>query len=221
MIKAFIFDMDGVIIDSEPLHFEVDQWVMEQIGVRITHSELEEYVGMTNPAMWSRLIVKHSLRASVEDMIKLQMETKLAKLRASDDQPIEGIPELLAFLKANQITIGLASSSPRGFIEAVLDKFSLTSYFSVILSGEEVPQGKPAPDIYLQTAETLGVEAAECMVLEDSRNGVLAAKTAGMSCVGYRNPNSGDQDLTRADFMVDRISDIKPHLRSILSIPKL
>ncbi|MGG1555338.1 HAD family hydrolase [Paenibacillus ferrarius] len=219
MIKAFIFDMDGVIIDSEPLHFEVDQWVMEQVGVQITHSELEEYVGMTNPAMWSRLIAKHSLGASVEDMIKLQMETKLAKLRASDGQPIEGIPELLAFLKTNQIAIGLASSSPRGFIEAVLDKFSLTPYFSVILSGEEVPQGKPAPDIYLQTAEKLGVDAADCMVLEDSRNGVVAAKTAGMSCIGYRNPNSGDQDLMRADFMVDRISDIKPHLQSILSIP--
>ncbi|MGG1517083.1 HAD family phosphatase [Paenibacillus oryzisoli] len=218
MIKAFIFDMDGVIIDSEPLHFEVDQWVMEQIGVQITHSELEEYVGMTNPAMWSRLIAKYSLRDSAQDLIKLQMQTKLARLRASDEQPIEGIPELLSFLKANQIAIGLASSSPRVFIEAVLDKFSLTPFFHYILSGEEVPQGKPAPDIYIQTAEMLGVDAADCMVLEDSRNGILAAKTAGMSCIGYRNPNSGDQDLTRADFIVDRISDIKQYLLSILSI---
>ncbi|WNR43663.1 HAD family hydrolase [Paenibacillus roseipurpureus] len=208
MFSTFIFDMDGVIIDSEPLHFKVDEYVMNTFGIDITQKELEEFVGMTNPEMWSKLIAKYSLSQTVEEIINLQLNTKLELLKQSNEQPIEGVKELIVTLKQNQIRIGLASSSPRIFIEAVLKKFDIRHNFSDIISGEEVLKGKPAPDIYLRIAKLFGVRVEECIVLEDSKNGIVAAKAAGMKCIGYKNLNSGNQDLSAADYIVNRIKEI-------------
>lgn len=208
MFTAFIFDMDGVIIDSEPLHFKVDMEVMEELDIPVTKEDLEQYVGMTNPEMWTRIRLKYGLTPSVEDLIELLMGRKLAYLAASDDRPIEGIEELIHSLHGRK-RIGLASSSPRVFIEAVLNKFGLLPYFDFVISGEEVGHGKPAPDIYLKTAEMLGAAPGQCIVLEDSRNGVTAAKAAGMTCIGFQNVNSGDQDLSKADRIVGSIRQIR------------
>ncbi|MGK9254024.1 HAD family phosphatase [Paenibacillus sp. P22] len=209
MIKAFLFDMDGVIIDSEPLHFDVDIRVMAYLGAEITQTELEPYVGMTNPAMWKAIKEQYGFPHSTEEIIDYQLKDKLQELDKLDIEPIEGIRELLDELRSHGVAIGLASSSPRVFIEAVLGKFGLADYFGCIVSGEEVPQGKPAPDVYLEAASVLGIQPADCVVLEDSRNGVRAAKAAGMRAIGFINPNSGNQDLSEADFTVERIGDIK------------
>ncbi|GAB6931091.1 HAD family hydrolase [Paenibacillus sp. JCM 10914] len=208
MIQAFIFDMDGVIIDSEPLHFEVDIQVMNNFGSAITHEQLEQYVGMTNPEMWKRIIDEHKLAQTVEEIIEYQLRQKIDLLTAREMHPIEGIRELLDRLKAHDIPAAIASSSPPVFIKAVLNKFDLLDRFEFVVSGEEVEHGKPAPDVYLKAAELLGVAPAHCMVLEDARHGVAAAKAAGMECIGYVNPNSGNQDLSQADFIVKSISEV-------------
>jgi beta-phosphoglucomutase family hydrolase len=208
LFKACIFDMDGVIIDSEPMHFEIDLIMTRQLGLNLTHEDLEKYVGMTNPAMWKHIKEVHHLELSVDELIRMQMDMKLRILKERDDKPIEGIVSLLQALQSAGYPIGLASSSPILFIQAVLDKLQLKPYFSVIVSGEEVPQGKPAPDVFLKAAKLLQVEAEHCVVIEDSRNGVAAAKAAGMTCIGFVNLNSGLQDLTRADFIVDSITQI-------------
>lgn len=208
MFKACIFDMDGVIIDSEPMHFEIDLIMTRQLGLNFTHDDLEKYVGMTNPAMWKHIKELHKLEPSVDELIRIQMDMKLSILNERDEKPIEGIVSLLQALKRAGYPIGLASSSPILFIQAVLEKLELQPYFSVIVSGEEVAQGKPAPDVFLKAAQLLQVEAEHCAVIEDSRNGVAAAKAAGMACIGFLNPNSGQQDLTRADLIVDSITQI-------------
>ncbi|MGG4145311.1 HAD family phosphatase [Paenibacillus algorifonticola] len=207
-MKAFIFDMDGVIIDSEPLHFEVDIETMEHLGFQVSQDDLEKYVGMTNPAMWRLIRVEYGIERTVEEIISYQQRRKIEELRARDFAPIQGVVSLLAELKGRNLPIALASSSPRIFIEEVLRKFNMIDYFASIVSGEEVPSGKPAPDIYLEAALQLGVLPADCVVLEDSRNGVIAAKEAGMRCIGYINIHSGDQDLSRADWIVNEIEDI-------------
>jgi haloacid dehalogenase superfamily, subfamily IA, variant 3 with third motif having DD or ED/haloacid dehalogenase superfamily, subfamily IA, variant 1 with third motif having Dx(3-4)D or Dx(3-4)E len=209
MIKAFIFDMDGVIIDSEPIHFEVDRLTAKHFGVDMTQEDLERFVGMTNPELWAIIRQEHGIPHTVDEIIAFQSVKKRQYLDEADIGPISGIVELLEELRRHNIAIGLASSSPRSFIEAVLEKFKIRDGFSCIVSGEEVPNGKPAPDIYLEAAGQLGVSPEHCMVLEDSRNGVLAAKRAGMRCIGYANPNSGRQDLSAADRIVHRITDIK------------
>ncbi|CAH8770412.1 HAD family hydrolase [Paenibacillus dendritiformis] len=208
-MKAFIFDMDGVIIDSEPIHFEIDVETMNYFGVTIAPHELERFVGMTNPEMWSILKEEYSLPQSVSEIIEYQLKSKIEWIRSTDLAPIEGIQELIFDLKKNNILIGLASSSPIAFINEVLRKYNFFEYFDSIISGEEVTKGKPAPDIYLEVSNQLNIKPNECWVLEDSKNGVQAAKAAGMKCIGFINQNSGNQDLSRADIIVNNIRDIK------------
>ncbi|MFL1673616.1 HAD family hydrolase [Paenibacillus dendritiformis] len=208
-MKAFIFDMDGVIIDSEPIHFEIDVETMKYFGVTIAPHELDRFVGMTNPEMWSILKQEYSIPQSVSEITEFQLKSKIELIRSTDLAPIEGIQELIFDLKKNNILIGLASSSPRAFINEVLRKYNFFEYFDSIISGEEVTKGKPAPDIYLEVSNQLNSKPNECWVLEDSKNGVQAAKAAGMKCIGFINQNSGNQDLSRADIIVNNIRDIK------------
>lgn len=215
-MNAVIFDMDGVIIDSEPIHFDIDMKTMKYLGFSISKEELEKYVGMTNPEMWLLIKNEYNLTQSVDEIIDYQLQNKISILRELDITPIEGIKELLSELKNHAIAIGIASSSPRIFIEEVLKKFDLEDYFACIVSGEEVPRGKPAPDVYIEAAKQLRVDAKNCVVIEDSRNGVTAAKNAKMKCIGYKNINSGDQNLSRADMIVDSIKEI--NIRMILQL---
>lgn len=207
-MKAVIFDMDGVIIDSEPIHFEVDMQTLNELGCDITVEELEKYVGTTNEYMLSDIKRKYNLRQSVEEIIMYKVEMTKNIIMESELEPIKGIRELLEHLKNNNILAAIGSSSPRDLIDVVVNKFQLKEYFTYILSGEEVNEGKPAPDVYIETSKRLGIEAKDCIVIEDSKNGVLAAKRAGMKCIGFRNINSGNQDLSMADIIVKSITEV-------------
>jgi HAD superfamily hydrolase (TIGR01509 family) len=209
MIKAFIFDMDGVIIDSEPIHFEVDLMTLDYLGINFKKEMLEQYVGMTNPEMWGLIKREYDISQSVEEIINYQLSRKIEHLDEIDIEPIGGIRELIQELREYDIPIGLASSSPRIFITKVLTKFNLIDDFFCITSGEEVSNGKPAPDVYLEVSRMLNVKPENCYVLEDSRNGVAAAKSAGMQCIGYINRNSGNQDLSAADLIIRSVEEIK------------
>ena len=107
-----------------------------------------------------------------------------------------------------RIPIAIASSSPREFIEAVVKKIGIDQYFKILVSGEEIERSKPEPDIFLKAATLLNVSPTECLVVEDSKSGTIAAKKAGMKCIGYQNVNSGNQDLSNADFIVNDIKEI-------------
>ena len=207
-MEAVIFDMDGVLIDSEPLHFEVDQLVLRKLNIQEGKSYLEKFVGYTNPAMWQIIKEEFSIESTIEELIELQMTVKLSHLEQSNYEAIEGIKELLKELQSFKVPIAIASSSPRIFIEAVIKKIHIVEYFHDWISGEEVPKSKPEPDVFLKAAELLNVNPEKCVVIEDSKSGTIAAKSAGMTCIGYKNVNSGNQDLSRADLVVDRISEI-------------
>ena len=208
-MKAVIFDMDGVIIDSEPIHFETDMEMMKYLECNISKEELEKYVGTTNEYMFSDIKKNYNIEKSVEDIINYRAEIIKNKIIQSDLEPIEGIRELLSELKKKNIPAAIASSSPKDFINVVVSKFKLQEYFKYIVSGEEVANGKPAPDVYLETAKKLGIFPTDCTVIEDSKNGVLAAKAAGMKCIGFQNLNSGNQDLSKANIIVKSIAEIK------------
>lgn len=214
-MKAFIFDMDGVLLDSEPLHFASDMKTMRHFGIEITREELEEFVGMVDREMLRTLKQRYNAPHSVAEMMEYQRNAKVASLMASDIGPIDGIRELLAELEAHHIRLAVASSSPRRLIDASLAKLAITPYFEITLSGEEVAQGKPAPDIYLEVARQLDVTPGECVVLEDSGAGVKAAKSANMKCIGFLNPSSGNQDLSGADLVVRSIREIS--MKDLLS----
>ncbi|MBZ4667344.1 MAG: hypothetical protein PWP07_865 [Epulopiscium sp.] len=208
IMKAFIFDMDGVIIDSQPIHFEVDTMILKDMGVDIDQKELEKYAGRANEDIWSTLKEKYNLKPTVPEIIDRLVSKKVQIFRESDIGPIDGIIDLLKALHEAKIPMAVASSSPIELIETVMEKFNIRHYFSYIISGDEVHKSKPDPDIYLTAAQKIHVEPKDCVVLEDSKNGVLAAKAAGMKCIGFHNPNSGDQDLSNADVIVESIREV-------------
>ena len=215
-MKAVIFDMDGVLIDSEPLHTLADNQILIDSGITAPATYFERFVGWTNQSMWEEIKKDYHIAASAEELMELQMPLKIKLLQAGDYIPIPGIVDLLEQITGMNIPIAIASSSPRQFIEAVLEKLGLKNYVKLWLSGEEVERSKPAPDIFLKVAELLNVNPNDCIVIEDSSSGVSAAKKAGMRCIGFRNINSGNQDLSGADIIVNKIDDI--NIKEVISL---
>ena len=208
MINAVIFDLDGVLIDSEPLHSKTDNQILRELGIRAAENYFDRFAGYTNESMWEAIKKDYHITKSTDKIIEMQMPLKLNLLQKGNYKSIPGIVELLDEIKAMHIPIAVASSSPKLFIEVVLAKIGIGKYFSIILSGEEVEHSKPEPDIFLKVAGLLNVNPSECLVVEDSKSGTIAAKKAGMKCIGYQNVNSGDQDLSNADFIVNNIKEI-------------
>jgi beta-phosphoglucomutase family hydrolase len=202
MIEAVIFDMDGVIIDSEPIYYQVTQRIFKSFGLEIPEAEYSSFVGITDFDMWSFLKHKYGLTQTIPDLLQLQAGENIKHLGTVNLEPISGIVALLDRMVERKIRLGLASSSPGKVIELVLKKCGVNGYFETVVSGENVKRGKPAPDIFLSAAERLGVEPHQCVVIEDSAKGVQAAKAAGMMCIGFKNPNSYHQDLSGADWVV-------------------
>lgn len=202
MFKAVIFDMDGVIIDSEPLHFKVDKKLLSKCGLEVDNEFLSQYVGVSNPEMLSDIKDKYHIKYSVDELLDIKLEVLLKALNESDLDTIIGIRQLIDDLKAHGIVLAIASSSPIEFIEAVIEKTNLQHHFNVVISGEQVEKSKPAPDVFLKAASLLCVNPDECVVIEDAEKGVEAALAAGMKCIGYVNHNSGNQDLSKASVMV-------------------
>ena len=206
VLKAVIFDMDGVIVDSEPLHFDAESIIFREMGITLPDSERHTFMGMSNRKMWSLLKERFGLPGDHDDIMFRAEETRLAFMTSLTDIPaVPGIHALLDDLENHRCPAALASSSSRKLISLFLSRIGMEGRFAAIVSGNEVHRGKPDPDIFLHTAELLRVKPADCAVIEDSTNGTRAAKAAGMTCIGYRNPNSPGQDLALADSVVDDI----------------
>lgn len=204
-----IFDMDGVIIDSEPIHITCEWKVFKILGIKISEDEHHSMIGMTDRAMWTKLKSKFDLMQSVEELVELKQVLYIEFLKSLTNlRPISHIPTLISKLYKENFQIALASSSPRIQIDFILNEFDLKKYFTAIVSGDDVKRGKPDPEIFLRASELAKVSPPHCIVIEDSNNGVLAAKKAGMKCIGYRNLNSGSQDLSEVDILIDSFDQI-------------
>lgn len=207
MHKMVIFDMDGVLIDSEGFYKEINAQHFEELGVQITEEEYESFIGISADLMWSYIKEKGKLPQDVATLRREEKERKYEYLVREPLEPMPGIPALLKKLKEQNYTLSLASSSSRKNIEVIVQKLNIASYFACMVSGEEVKNGKPAPDIFLKAAALAGVAPQNCCVIEDSNNGARAAKAAGMQCVGLRSPNSGQQDLSLCNLIIDDFAE--------------
>lgn len=207
-MKAVIFDLDGVIIDSEPLYLEINIKTFKHFDIHVSEEDFNHFVGMTDVGVYTTLKEKYQVPYTIEEMLAYHSELVWDTFYHLDTEPIEGIRDLLKTLKDHHIPTAIASSSPKKIIEVIVHKFKLADYFQCIVSGQEVSHGKPAPDIFIKTAKCLQINPADCVVIEDSKNGSIAAKKAGMKCIGFQNLNSGNQDLSSADVIVDAIAQI-------------
>ena len=206
MVKAVLFDMDGVIVDSEPFHWEVNRRIFKTLGINVSDEEYCRYIGVSNAAMWTSIKRNHGLAQAVGQLVEMQVSGNIDFMKNERVDPVEGVIDLVVGLKMKGLLLAVASSSPNRIIEMVLEKFDLRRFFDGIVSGEDVKNGKPAPDIFLAAAAMLKVLPEWCVVIEDATHGVEAAKAAGMKCIGLRSIHSPGQQLGKADLVV---SDLK------------
>jgi HAD superfamily hydrolase (TIGR01509 family) len=207
MHKMVIFDMDGVLIDSEGFYGEINYQYFEELGIAVTNEEYESFIGISADLMWGYLKEKGKLKQEVSILKKGEKERKYKYLTEKPLVPMPGIPALLKKLKKQNYSLSLASSSDRKNIEVIVQKLDIAPYFDYMVSGEEVQNGKPAPDIFLKVAAQVNVAPKNCCVIEDSNNGARATKAAGMQCIGLRSPNSGQQDLSMCDLIIDSFEE--------------
>lgn len=209
MKKLIIFDMDGVLLDSEKLYMEMNQVFFKKLGADISIAEHQTFVGISATKMWAYIKDKFNLSYSVDELKELEKELKHTTLKETNLVPTFGVIDFLEFLKQKGYILTIASSGLKKNIDLILQKLDIEKYFDFVVSGEQVVKGKPEPDIFLKVADHYDRLPNDCIVIEDSTNGVLAAKAANMFCIGYYNPNSGNQDLTKADIVIDSFKDQK------------
>lgn len=201
--EAFIFDMDGVLIDSETFYTEMEQINFIQLGLNISHEEHITYQGTATDEMWKKIKAKHKVPYSIDELVKMTNDLTIPVFKNMEKmEPMPGVIKLLDKLKSRKIPLALASSSFPEVIEIVLDKTGLRDYFDEVVNSRMVGKSKPAPDIFLLAANQLNISPQRCIVIEDSTNGITAAKSAGMYCIAYNGPGAEHQDQSQADFII-------------------
>lgn len=205
--RAVIFDMDGVIVDSEPHHEHAFRLVFDELGYGQTHGvHFPDYIGRSDNTVWHDFIARHQPPHSLEQLAALKQKRVLDLMRAA--QPIfDGLPELVEKLAARYL-VAVASGSQHPVIEEVLAMKGLRQYFSAIVSFTDVKHGKPAPDIFLRAAELLDVAPRDCCVIEDSKPGIAAGLAAGMQVIAIANTHPA-AELTSATQVVRTYEEIE------------
>ena len=205
-LRAVIFDMDGVVVDSEPRHERAIQEVVRDLGYGELGLRFADYIGRADNELWVDFVAKRKPAQSVRELMALKRRRVVEILRR--EQPFfDGLLALVARL-AGRYLLALASGSERGVVEEVLKLGGLGRFFSAVVSGSDVARGKPAPDIFLRAAELLGVAPGDCCVIEDSKPGVSAGVAAGMTVIAITNTHPAEE-LRQATHVVRNYEEIE------------
>ena len=209
MLKAVIFDMDGVIVNSEPLHHLAYKKMFEEFQLDVSNSLYESFTGQSTHTICKQLCEIFNIYE--DPNLLVQSKRKHFKVIFDNDtsfQMIDGALELIQDYFDNNITLVLASSASMTNIERIFEKFDLNKYFKSRISGADLKESKPNPEIFVKAAKLSGHSKDECIVIEDSTNGIIAAKSAGIYCVGYSSFNSKNQNYDNADLVISSLNEI-------------
>ncbi|MDD2987095.1 HAD family hydrolase [Flavobacterium sp.] len=209
MIQTVIFDMDGVIVDTEPVHHFAYQQHFEQLKIDVSPEMYASFTGNSTKNIYERLTTTFRLTQDIQTLV----ETKRNLFNEAFDQKqdlylLEGVEDLIKELNENGMQMVLASSSAKVTIQRIFNRFDLHPYFSHQVSGEDFPKSKPHPAIFQQAAFLANTPIEKCIVIEDSTNGILAAKAAGIYCVGYESVHSKLQDYSLADQVISHFNEL-------------
>jgi HAD superfamily hydrolase (TIGR01509 family) len=212
VIEAVVFDLDGVLLDSEQVWDEVREELVKERGGRWHDRAQTEMMGMSS-VEWSRYMHDELGVPDTPEEISADVVRRLEEVYRKRLPLIDGAHEAVERLAARW-PLGLASSSNREVIDLVLDLSGLTRFFRVTASSEEVPRGKPAPDVYLEAARGLGVPPERCTAVEDSHNGIRSAKAAGMRVIAIPNQHypPGGEALALADVTLSSLAELTPSI---------
>lgn len=202
MIKCVIFDMDGTLIDSEPFWRIAEIEAFRKIGIHLKDEQLNATMGMRHDEVVQYWLKKYDKTYENNQAIELDILVKVQELVEEKGQAMLGVFEILDFFKQKQIPLALASSSPLGIIQSVVETLKIKNKFKITYSAEYEEYGKPHPAVFIASANYMRVEPEECLVFEDSINGVLAAKAAKMKCVAIPSK----EDFEKPQFA---IADLK------------
>jgi HAD superfamily hydrolase (TIGR01509 family) len=212
VIEAVVFDLDGVLLDSEQVWDEVREELVKERGGRWHEQAQTEMMGMSS-VEWSRYMHDELDLPEPPEEISAEVVQRLDEVYRKRLPLIDGAREAVERLAARW-PLGLASSSNREVIDLVLDLSGLAQFFRVTVSSEEVPRGKPAPDVYLEAARGLGVPPERCAAVEDSHNGIRSAKAAGMRVIAIPNQHypPGEEALALADVTLGSLEELTPSI---------
>ena len=208
MIKTVIFDMDGVIVDTEPLHYDVTWQQFKELGIEMTSELHATFTGSSNRNIYQRMITRFGISESLENLLNTKNELFVSAFNQKADlELLPGVLNLIKDLYANGMQLIVASSSEHHIIDMIFERFSLNQYFAYRVSGNDFPESKPNPDIFLKAVELSGMHAENCIVIEDSYNGIIAAKAAGLYCIAYKGDAEG-QDQSPANKIIYNFADL-------------
>lgn len=212
-LKIIIFDMDGVVLDSEPLHENARQMMFKELGI-VPDETFPEAVGKSSSGFWRQIIELCKIDGEPYALEARQYALVAQQIEENHIQPSVGFMDIVKWAKENDVIVGLASSSTRILVNDSLRLLEVKEFFDYTVSGNEIKTKKPAPDSYLKVLELAGCRPEEAIAIEDSSSGVAAAKNAGIFCFGYQNVTSGEQDLSKADKIVDSLTEIMDWIKS-------
>ena len=209
MIQTVIFDMDGVIVDTEPVHRYAYYKQFEELDIEVTEAMYTSFTGFSTRNTFQTLKEQFQLTHEVEDLIQRKRNIFNDAFDTKEDlELLDGVRTLIEDLHQNGIQLILASSASKVTIDRVFTRFGLHDFFTHIVSGEDFPKSKPHPAIFEHAASLSTAPKENCIVIEDSTNGVRAAKAAGIYCVGYISEHSKDQHLDEADLVINHFKEL-------------
>ncbi len=209
MVQTVIFDMDGVIVDTEPVHHFAYYQHFNELSIEVSDEMYRSFTGNSTRNIFQKLKAQFDLQEDVEDLIlrKRHLFNEAFDLK-EDLYLIEGVEELIKDLHTNGMQLIVASSASKVTINRVFTRFNLNQYFTHIVSGEDFPKSKPHPAIFEHAASLSVAPKENCIVIEDSTNGIQASVSAGIFCVGYDSFHSKDQDLSKANVVIRHFNEL-------------
>ena len=209
MLKAVLFDMDGVIVDTEPLHYKAYKKMFAKVGIEVSSEMYEGFTGQSTYEICKQLCAYFNLMRDPQELVQIK-RNYFTKLFFDDDdlKLLDGVEELINNYFDHGLTLVVASSASMFTINNVMKRFNLDRFFSNKLSGADLKASKPHPEIFINAAKAANILPNECFVIEDSTNGIKAAKRAGIYCVAYKSKHSKNQDYALADMVITDYKEI-------------
>lgn len=217
-MQAVIFDLDGLLIDSEPLWQQAEMELFTEVGIQLTPELCRLTTGLRVDEVVRHWFSRHPWRGMSQEDLVDRLLTRVEALILERGRPLPGALQAPAVVRERGLRVALASSSPLRIIRAALRKLQLTDAFEVVVSAESLAWGKPHPGVYLETAEALGILPTACVAVEDSLNGLIAAKAARMRAIAVPEPpHRQDPRLALADVTLVSLVELGPALDRLLN----